>query len=112
MYRVTTLSPHTFVPSKGSAGKVLWPPRCHSELELRSAEIVLFPCLCAQGYLGGFTGGPASQTQLPETQAPVQAEKESLEGVLTSVGLASIPFQHLLTLAWTTHFAYIGLNFL
>ena len=36
----------------------------------------------------------------------------SLEGVLTSVGLASIPFQHLLTLAWTTHFAYIGLNFL
>ena len=96
------MSPHTFVPCKGSAGKVLWSPRCHSDLELRSAEIVLFPCLCAQGHLGGFTGGPASQTQLPETQAPVPGRR----GVITKCFGIRRPsfnsqFQHLLTLAWT-----------
>lgn len=74
---------HTFGPGKGFADEVLlWPPRFHSEVQLGSAEIVLFPCLCAPRHLEVFTGGPASQTQLPENRPQSQAGQNSRQKVL------------------------------
>lgn len=64
-----TVLPCTCVPSNRFADEVLpRPPRCHSELQLRPAEIILFPCLCAQDHPGGFAGGPATHTQMPEKE--------------------------------------------
>lgn len=59
---------HTCVPRNSFADEVLWPPRFHTELKLRPAEIVLPPRLRAQDHWEGLAGGPSPQTQLPETQ--------------------------------------------
>lgn len=83
----------TFVPGKGFAGEVLlWPSRFHAELQLGPAEIILFPGLRAQRHPGGLTRGPASQTQLPETQTHSPGRTEQpLEGAVASTGRALTP---------------------
>jgi hypothetical protein len=86
--------PHTCVPINSFAGEVFWAPRFHSELQLRPAEIVLLPRLCAQNHLGGFAGGPASQTQLPEEQT----HKPRQETAVTDFGAKRSSFE-----SWLFH---------
>lgn len=97
--------PHTFVPGNDFADKVLlWPPRFHSELQLQSAEIVLFPCLCAQGYLGVFTRGPASQTQLPEKDRKRHSPRQDRADIRMHCGVTRPGFD-----SWLHHL-HIGLD--
>lgn len=79
------------MPRKCSADEVLpRSPRLHSELQLRSAEIILFPSLCTQDQLGDLVGWSASQTQLPKKHPQFQ-EGYSSHGFLEPTDLALNP---------------------